>query len=66
MKKQLSTSGIIAFVTGAMFAILLICAFCSCSAVRETRGAKPEGDTRGSFWYGKRAEGVKFHPGRTE
>jgi hypothetical protein len=62
--KNYSISGVITFVTGAMFALLLICIFCSCSTVREVK-AKPEGESRGSFWYGQRAHDVKFHGGQT-
>jgi hypothetical protein len=63
--KNYSISGLVSFVCGALFVLLLICVFASCSTVREASKAKPEGDTRGSFWYGKRAEGVKFHEGHT-
>ena len=63
--KHYSISGIISFVTGAMFAILLICIFSSCTTVSRMQDARPEGDTRGSFWYGKRAEGVKFNQGHS-
>lgn len=64
MKKSTSISGIISYYAVAFFALLLLAAMASCSTVRQAKEGKPEGDTRGSFWYGKRAENVKFHEGQ--